>query len=142
MQTLHRYLNQSNVYCFKLLGFVSVEHSCGNKSLIHCTCLKCLLVHKMLSVPIISFFLILYSFLARGKGRDKEREKKKLMCERDIDQLPLTCPQPGGWPSTQAACSGWESNWRPVGLGVMPTRQSHIGQSVPIISCNIKTVLR
>ena len=46
-------------------------------------------------------------FLERGEGRDKERET--LMCERNIDRLPLTCPQLGTWPAAQAcALTG---NW-------------------------------
>ena len=27
---------------------------------------------------------------------------QKWMCEKNSDQLPLTCPQPGAWPATQA----------------------------------------
>ena len=37
----------------------------------------------------------IYLFLERGEGREKERE-------RNINQLPLTCPQLGTWPATQA----------------------------------------
>ena len=36
-----------------------------------------------------------YLFLERGEGREKERE-------RNIDWLPLACPQQGTWPATQA----------------------------------------
>ena len=38
---------------------------------------------------------IIYLFSERGKGRDKERE-------RNIDRLPLICPQMGTWPTTHA----------------------------------------
>ena len=41
------------------------------------------------------FFKYIIYFLERGKGRDKERE-------RNSNQLPLVCPQPGTWPSTLA----------------------------------------
>ena len=45
-----------------------------------------------------SFLLLLrlYLFLGREEGREKERE-------RNIDVwLPLVCPPPGTWPTTQA----------------------------------------
>ena len=35
----------------------------------------------------------IYLFLERGEGREKERE-------RNINQLPLTCPQLGTWPAS------------------------------------------
>ena len=41
----------------------------------------------------------IYSFLERGKGREKEKEM--LMCERHINHLPLTRTQLGTWPTTQ-----------------------------------------
>ena len=34
------------------------------------------------------------------------------MCERNIDQLPLTHPHLGAWPTAQP-CADWESNLRP-----------------------------
>ena len=42
----------------------------------------------------------IYLFLERGEGREKERET--LMYERYINQLPLTLPQLGTRPTTQA----------------------------------------
>ena len=44
--------------------------------------------------------LIIYLFLERWEGREGGRETS--MCERYINQLPLTCLQPGTWPTTQA----------------------------------------
>ena len=35
------------------------------------------------------------------------------MCQRNIDCLPLACPQPGAWPATQ--CPDGELNWQPFG---------------------------
>ena len=43
----------------------------------------------------------LISFLERGEGRGKGKEKHS-MCERNMDQLPLTHPELGAWPATQA----------------------------------------
>ena len=40
----------------------------------------------------LKFFCI---FLERREGREKERE-------RNTDLVPLTAPQPGTWPATQA----------------------------------------
>ena len=37
-----------------------------------------------------------------GEKREKERERN-LMCERNIDQLSLACPQMGTWPAVQAS---------------------------------------
>ena len=53
-----------------------------------------------------SFIYLL--FLERGKGREKERERKKQQCARDT-WLPLICSQLQTWPTTQAcALTG---NW-------------------------------
>ena len=41
------------------------------------------------------FFKDFILFLERGEGREKERE-------RNVKWLPLTCPQLGTWPATQA----------------------------------------
>ena len=43
----------------------------------------------------IIFLKIIYLFLGRGEGKEKDRE-------RNIDGLPLTCPPLGTWPATQA----------------------------------------
>ena len=42
----------------------------------------------------------IYLLLERGGGRERGRETS--MCERYIDQLPLTFPQLETWPATQA----------------------------------------
>ena len=44
---------------------------------------------------------IIYLFSESGGGRDKERERN-MMCERNINQLPLPRAQPVIWPATQA----------------------------------------
>ena len=46
----------------------------------------------------LSFFKkdFIYLFLEKGEGRQKGKETS--MWERNIDWLPLTCPQPGTWP--------------------------------------------
>ena len=45
-------------------------------------------------------FLRFYLFIFRERRREGERET--LMCERYINRLPLTCPQLGTRPTTQA----------------------------------------
>ena len=39
--------------------------------------------------------------LESGEGSEKERRGTS-MCKRNTDWLPLTPPQPGTWPATQA----------------------------------------
>ena len=49
-----------------------------------------------------------YLFIFREMGRERDREGEKHFCVRE-KQLPLTCPQPRTWPTTQAcALTG---NW-------------------------------
>ena len=43
----------------------------------------------------------IHLLLERGEGREKERETS--VCERYIDQLPLTPPPSGVWPATQTS---------------------------------------
>ena len=43
----------------------------------------------------------IYLLLKEGEGRRRSR-REMLMCHRNINRLPLTCPQPGTWPATQA----------------------------------------
>ena len=54
----------------------------------------------------IFFFFKTYLFLARGEGREKERERNSNVW------LPLTCPPLGTWPTTQACAltGNWTSN--------------------------------
>ena len=49
-------------------------------------------------------------FISRERGREGEREGETLMCERNIDQLPLTSAPAADRPTTQA-CALWEKNW-------------------------------
>ena len=57
----------------------------------------------------------IYSFLERGEGREKERERNISVW------LPLTWPPLGTWPATQA-CADWELNLRP--FSSQPSTQS------------------
>ena len=50
-----------------------------------------------------------FLFLFREKGREGERGRETLMCERNIHQLPLACPQLGTWLSTQVCALA--GNW-------------------------------
>ena len=50
---------------------------------------------------IFNLFKIFYLFIFRGRG-GSERGRDTSMCERNIDQLPLSPPlTPGTWPTTQ-----------------------------------------
>ena len=58
----------------------------------------------------LSFFFkdIIYLFLEKGEGREKERE-------RNINVwFPLMHPLLGTWPATQAYALHWGLNWRPL----------------------------
>ena len=50
--------------------------------------------------------LFIYLFLERGEGKEKERERNISVW------LPLTCPPPGTWPTTQACAltGNWTSD--------------------------------
>ena len=48
---------------------------------------------------------LIYLFLERGGGREKERETNINVW------LPLVCPILGTWPETQACARDWELNW-------------------------------
>ena len=49
-----------------------------------------------------AFFKIFYFYLLLEKGEGREKEREPLMCERNINLLPLTHPQPVTWSATQA----------------------------------------
>ena len=55
------------------------------------------------------FFLNIYLFSERGEGRDEGRERN-IMCERDINPLPLAPPSLAHNPGM---CPNWELNWWP-----------------------------
>ena len=59
---------------------------------------------KILSILFYLYFLKILFIFREGEGKEKERKKdrKTSMCERNIDHLPLTCPQLGTWSKTQA----------------------------------------
>ena len=53
------------------------------------------IVTKSFFLEILFIYLFIYLFLDRGEGRQEERE-------RNINVwLPLVCPPPGTWPTTQ-----------------------------------------
>ena len=47
-------------------------------------------------------FIYLFIYIEREREEGRERGKETSMCERNIEQVPLTCPQMGTWPATQA----------------------------------------
>ena len=52
------------------------------------------------------------------------------MCERNIDWLPLECPQLGTWTHNPGMCPDWELNWRPFDsqVGALSGVLSHTSQ--------------
>ena len=101
------------------------------------------LMVRLLSHPTHNFrlsFCFIFREKYKGKGR-KKRGRKMLMCERNIHQLPLSCPQLGTWLATQACTLDWESNWWPFGsqIGIQstephqpgPTHNFNAGDCVP-----------
>ena len=55
--------------------------------------------------------MILFTFLERVKGRERERET--LMCERYI--VASRTPPTGDLAHNPGMCPDWELNWRPFG---------------------------
>ena len=53
------------------------------------------------------FFLRFYLFIFRERGRE---EGETLMCERNIDRLPLTHALTGDQTHYPGMCPDWESN--------------------------------
>ena len=66
--------------------------------------------YLLLNFQSLFFKYFIYLFLERGEERKKERERN--IDVWNTDQLPLSCPQLGSWPATQAwALTGnWTSN--------------------------------
>ena len=56
--------------------------------------------HEELVALLRKMEFLFYLFIFRQMGREGERERT-LMCERYIDWLPLTRPQPVTWPARQ-----------------------------------------
>ena len=55
--------------------------------------------------PLLSFFVVVvrfYLLIFRHKGRERKRGRETSMCERNINWLPLSCPQPGTWPDQES----------------------------------------
>ena len=84
----------------------------------------------MYGLSLFSFFLnIFFKFIfwREGKG-GRKRGRETLMCERYIEGLPLTPPQPGTWPTTQAGVlsGNWTCDLSACRPALNPL--SHIGQ--------------
>ena len=73
-------------------------------------------------------FLKIYLFLERGGGREKERERNTDVGERYIDPLPLTRPQLGTWPTTQACVLTWNRTSGPLVCRLVLSPLSHPSQ--------------
>ena len=73
-------------------------------------------------MPISIFFKdIIYLFLLRGEGREKEKE-------RSIYLLPLVHPQLWTWPATQACALTWNRTCDLLVCRTMLNPLSHISQ--------------
>ena len=70
---------------------------------------------------------IIYLFLERGEGRERN------INVRNIHQLPLTRPQLGTWPATQACALTGNGTTNISLCGTMPSQLSHTGQGVPAL---------
>ena len=57
-----------------------------------------------------------------------------MMCEGNIDRLPLACPLLGTWPATQACAPDWETNGQPFGpqVSAQSTKAHQPGQICPV----------
>ena len=62
------------------------------------------------------------------QGKDRRNRRETLMCERIIDRLTLTRPQPGIWPATQACALTGNQTGDLLVCGTMPNPLSHTSQ--------------
>ena len=69
------------------------------------------------------FEIFIYLFLEMGRG-----EREKLMCERNIDWLPLTHAPTGDWPATQACALTGNQTVNPLVLRPALNPPSHTSQ--------------
>ena len=84
--------------------------------------------HSIFPLP-LSFLKILYIYFWRdGKGGEKTGRETSV-CERYINLFPLTCPQLGTWPTTQA-CQTCNLSFH----GLVFNPLSHISQGVHSLS--------
>ena len=77
--------------------------------------------HVFFFRTIIFLKKIIYLFLGRGEGKEKDRE-------RNIDGLPLTCPPTGNLACNPGMCPDWESNHDLSVCGTTPNPLSHTSQ--------------
>ena len=92
-------------WCFSPLQsrHLRTSHSSPNHhQLSHCIFLN--LIDGLKSLPFLFYFFlnILFIYFYREEKGGRKRGRETSVCERHIDLLPLTCPQLGTWPATQA----------------------------------------
>ena len=81
--------------------------------------------HSSLVILFVFKILFIY-FLERGEGREKERE-------RNINVwLPLTCPQLGTWPATQACALTGNRKGYPLVCRPALNPVSHTSQGIEL----------
>ena len=81
-------------------------------------------------LPVFSPFLILPPLsLTLGEGRERGRET--LMCESYVERLPLTYPQLGTWPATQARALTGNRTRDLLVCRLVLNPLSHTSQSAP-----------
>ena len=89
-------------------------------------CVKSLAANQLCCGSFLFFFFkdFIYSFLERGEGKDKERE-------RNINVwLPLTCPPLGTWPVTQACALTGKGTSNPLVRRPALSPLSHTSRAV------------
>ena len=72
----------------------------------------------------------MYLFIFRERKGERKRGRETLMCERNIDQLPLVCALTGDQACNTGMCPDWESNRRRLALqdDTQPTELHQPGQ--------------
>ena len=90
-RVIGRAVDSGRAWVLLLTVLVGSSLPVGNLSLIQLLICKIGVIMYILHV----WRYCIYLFLERGEGKGKKRE-------RNINQLPFTCPQPGTWPTTQA----------------------------------------
>ena len=75
----------------------------------------------------------------RERGQEGEKEGEKHQCERDINQLPLSCPQLGTWPTTQTYALTGDQTGDPsvCRLAFNPLSHTSQGMTFCIIACDL-----
>ena len=77
-------------------------------------------------------------YLFQRKGIEGRKRERNIVCERYIDQLPLTHPPAGDLACNPGMCPDWESNRLPFSLqgGTQSTEPHQPGHPKWYFRCN------